>query len=306
MLPVTIFSSVFQVRWLVTTTPEPTSLLHAHRIMCLCVLPPLPGCSSTRSRPSEPTASSPYLVISGDSGGGVAIFEIRRSRNPSIATTTASLPSRSEHAASRPIGRWLVTGERPVLCAAHVRVVLVEGGQRQKLAKPSSEVEGASLGCKGTRSSRMSSGFVAVGASGLIDELSYPEGGSKAVGKRGKEEVCESPSVSFRADMRFLSTAESDLGHDRGSEGVSREEAVVDFIVTGDTAGTVTVWQLLRNELDEKGSPGEDRPPQQDGVPGRFVHRGPEGRRRGNPRFDETSMPSVRLLPVFRYCAHQV
>lgn len=187
-----------------------------------------------------------------------------------------------------------------MLCAAHVRVVLVERGRRRELARASSEVEGASFGCKGTRSS----GFVAVGASGLIDELSYPEGGSKAEGGEGKEVVCENSSVS---SLRFLSTAESDFGHDRGHEGVSREEAVIDFIVTGDTAGTVTVWQLLHDGGDEKkGSPGEVCPSQGDGVPGRFVHRGPEGRRRGNPRFDDASMAPVRLVPVLRYCAHQV
>lgn len=264
------------------------------------------------------------------------MFEIRRSRNPSTATTAStpnfsSFPSSPGHAASRPMGRWLVTGERPVLCAAHVRVVLVAGGQRRPPApklkpKPSKSwkvptssggerrfgevAEGASFGCKGTRSSRMSSGFVAAGASGLIDELSYPEDGSKAVGGEGKEVVCKSPSVYSREDRRFLSTAKSGLGHDRRSEIIARdeEEAVVDFIVTGDTSGMVTVWQLLHGGGDEKGSPGKDRPspPQGDDLPGRFVHRGPEGRRRGNPRFDEASMPPARLVPVLRYGAHQV
>lgn len=94
---------------------------------------------------------------------------------------------------------------------------------------------------------------------------------------------------------------------------------VADLVITGDTGGTVTVWQVL---TDEPGLPAGGGNSEQDSglgdesrekwsqadVRGGFVHRGPEGRRRGATvgaeHMEETFLP--RLFPVLEYRAHQV
>ncbi|CAM9184864.1 unnamed protein product [Scytosiphon promiscuus] len=96
------------VRWLSTTTPTPKSPLHAHRIMCMCVLP-------APFRPSpHPDHSNASVYVSGDSGGGVTAFELRH--------TAGAAGGGQRETRSHPAGRWTAPERRPVLCLAHARV----------------------------------------------------------------------------------------------------------------------------------------------------------------------------------------
>jgi len=196
-----------QVRWLATTTPAPKSPLHAHRVMCLSILPP-PPLSSRLPRACK------TLFVTGDSGGGVTVFELQQA----AAAPSAADGGSREHRC-HPAGRWMAPGERPVLCMAHARV---------------------------------------------------PSSASKDIS--------------------------------------------ADFLVTGDTRGTVTVWEVLPREGG--GGCGGGVPPSVDqataGVRGGFVHRGPAGKRRGGNGVDPDlgaggkppSFPG--LAPVLEYRAHQV
>lgn len=211
-----------QVRWLATTTPAPKSALHAHRIMCLCVLPP------PTSQPRLPSAHNNCrgtIFVAGDSGGGVTVFQLRREAAATGSAAVGGTAAASAAASggrwedrSRPAGRWMTSGERPVLSLAHARVP---------------------------------------------------------------------PSAA--PDM------------------------ALDFVVTGDTGGTVTVWEFL----PERGSgvlvsmgDGNVREGASD-VRGGFIHRGPAGTRRsGRMTADGAAAgeppPCPGLVPVLSYRAHQV
>ena len=90
--------------------------------------------------------------------------------------------------------------------------------------------------------------------------------------------------------------------------------AALDFVVTGDTGGTVTVWEFLPEggsgvlvPMDE----GNCRGGASD-VEGGFVHRGPAGKRRSGSGMSADGAaageppPRPGLVPVLSYRAHQV
>lgn len=96
-----------------------------------------------------------------------------------------------------------------------------------------------------------------------------------------------------------------------------RPPAVVDLIATGDTGGTVTIWQYIPGSGGDCGAAlpcGDAVGPSRDGadVRGGFVHRGPAGRRRGGERASPEgniggeSPPLPGLVRVLDYRAHQV
>eukprot|EP00752_Nemacystus_decipiens_P003736 g3442.t1 len=212
------------VRWLATTTPAPKSSLHAHRIMCLCVLPP------PTSQPRLPAGQDncrSTTFVAGDSGGGVTVFQLRRD---AAATGSAVVGSTAAAAAaagggrredrSRPAGRWMTSGERPVLSLAHARV---------------------------------------------------------------------SSSAA--------------------------QDAALDFVVTGDTGGKVTVWEFVPARgtgVLASVDGGNVREGASD-VRGGFVHRGPAGKRRSGDGMSadgvegaEGPPPCPGLVPVLSYRAHQM
>ena len=158
------------------------------------------------------------MFVAGDSGGGVTVFGLQQAS----AAPAPAVGGRRDHRC-HPAGRWMATGERPVLCLAHARV----------------------------------------------------------------------------------------------SSSASKDSAV-DFIATGDTGGTVTVWEILSGEGCGGGVPlsqDGERPPQgTPGVKGGFVHRGPSGKRRGGNGVDVDAGAGAGgkapfppgLSPVLEYRAHQV
>ncbi|CAM9996730.1 unnamed protein product, partial [Ectocarpus fasciculatus] len=79
---------------------------------------------------------------------------------------------------------------------------------------------------------------------------------------------------------------------------------VVDLIATGDTGGTVTVWQFYSGG---GGSGGGSTLPSDHGE---FVYRGPAGRRRGGAAGTglegAAAPPCHALVPVLEYRAHQM
>lgn len=79
--------------------------------MCLCILPPLT--SQPRLRSSHDNRGG-TIFVAGDSGGGVTVFRLQR------AVATDGGGRREDR--SRPEGRWMTSGERPVLSLAHARV----------------------------------------------------------------------------------------------------------------------------------------------------------------------------------------
>ncbi len=100
----------------------------------------------------------------------------------------------------------------------------------------------------------------------------------------------------------------------------SSKDTTADFIVTGDTGGTITVWEVLPGEgCGDGGGGGGVSSTLHQGLPGvreGFVHRGPAGKRRGGNRVKAgagagagaggkpLSLPG--LAPVLEYRAHQV
>lgn len=114
--PYNIVFSV-QVRWLATTTPAPKSSLHAHRIMCLCIL------SSPTLQPRLPSAHDNRggaIFVAGDSGGGITVSELQHGAAAAGSAAAGGGAKREER--SSPAGRWMTPGERPVLSLAHARV----------------------------------------------------------------------------------------------------------------------------------------------------------------------------------------
>ncbi|CAM9706006.1 unnamed protein product, partial [Ascophyllum nodosum] len=93
-------------------------------------------------------------------------------------------------------------------------------------------------------------------------------------------------------------------------EAFSKGEEALDFVVTGDTSGTVTVWRFLYGDGEDfSDGDGPPTPPTKTKGEG-FVHRGPEGRRRGGSgkcvRTVDEGAPPARLVSVLEYRAHQM
>lgn len=92
--------------------------------MCVCTLPPPP---SHPRLPGAHDSCGRTIFVTGDSGGGVSVFELQRDvpANSTAAVGGTESPNsgggeREER--SRPVGRWTTSGERPVLSLAHARV----------------------------------------------------------------------------------------------------------------------------------------------------------------------------------------
>lgn len=300
------------MRWLMTTTPDPTSWLHAHRIMSMCVLPPPP------SRPAAVDANAftkpqDTVVVAGDSGGGVAVFTIRHA-NGNVAADTAR-ETRSQSA-----GRWMASGKRPVLCLAHARVTLAEGFPSPQSpvcrdhAKPAAERGDLDRGPAGNFVGQVPTPDID-GVEAVVNRCHRRGAGSE--GRDGGDpqehpERLEALNNMFVSYERRCDPPVSKARQDRGEvDGPGRETAaeVVDFIATGDTGGTVTVWEFLPGVGGAAPSEGED-PPRSSKVGEGFVHRGPSGRRRGGVHAGgEAAAGSPRLpslVPVLEYRAHQV
>lgn len=90
---------------------------------------------------------------------------------------------------------------------------------------------------------------------------------------------------------------------------------VVDLIATGDTGGTITVWEFLSEGGVGGVLPSKERVILQQGVSGvrgGFVHRGPAGKRRGGTEMGAGGAAGGKcpscpaLVPVLEYRAHQV
>lgn len=307
-----ISPSPCQMQWLMTTTPDPKSWLHAHRIMSLCVLPPPP------SRPATVVANAftkpqDTVVVAGDSGGGVAVFNIRHA-NRDVASDT-SRETRSQSA-----GRWTASGKRPVLCLAHVRVALSEGFPSHqspvcsRQAEPVAECGDFNRGPAGDFAGQVSTSDID-GMEAVVNRCHRR--GAESAGRDGggpqeRSEHLDAQENIFVSDNRrcypHFAMARQD-GDD--VEGAGREAAaeVADFIASGDTGGTVTLWQFLPGVGSAVSSEDED-PPRSSKVGEGFVHRGPSGRRRGGVHAGgETAAGTPRLpsiVPVLEYRAHQV
>ncbi|CAM9466923.1 unnamed protein product, partial [Ectocarpus sp. 13 AM-2016] len=84
-----------------------------------------------------------------------------------------------------------------------------------------------------------------------------------------------------------------------------QQHQVVDLIATGDTGGTITIWQFYSGGGGGRGGGGSSLPSDH----GEFVYRGPSGRRRGGaaPTVPEgaAAPPRHALVPVLEYRAHQ-
>lgn len=103
------------------------------------------------------------------------------------------------------------------------------------------------------------------------------------------------------------------LAHARVPSSAAPDTAV-HLIATGDTGGTVTLWEFLPGRGSGVLAPmggGNVREGASD-VRGGFVHRGPAGKRRGGNRRSadgsaaEEPPPCPGLVPVLSYRAHQV
>lgn len=118
-------------------------------------------------------------------------------------------------------------------------------------------------------------------------------------------------------------------GGEEGKAGTasSPEGSAVDLIIAGDTCGAVTLWRVVTCAEPVPVAPsdgGSDecgRSPRRSGSGSRsrdgrgfddlggFVHRGPEGRRRGSAAAaaeEGLGASRPRLVPVLEYRAHQV
>ncbi|CBJ31974.1 hypothetical protein Esi_0298_0001 [Ectocarpus siliculosus] len=84
-----------------------------------------------------------------------------------------------------------------------------------------------------------------------------------------------------------------------------QQHEVLDLIATGDTGGTVTVWQFYGGGGGSGGG-GSTLPSDH----GEFVYRGPAGRRRGGAARTgpegAAAPPCHALVPVLEYRAHQM
>lgn len=166
--------------------------------------------------------------MAGDSGGGITVFELQHGAAGAAGGSasvdgTAAAPAAGgggkREDRSQPAGRWMTSGERPVLSLAHARV-------------PSS----------------------------------------------------------------------------------AAPDTAVDFIATGDTGGTVTVWEFLPGGGSGVLAPmaGANLRQGASDVRGGFVHRGPAGKRRGGNGMSAEGEeageppPCPGLVPVLAYRAHQV
>ena len=240
------------------------------------------------------------------------MFNVRHA-NGDVASDTAR-ETRSQSA-----GRWMASGKRPVLCLAHVRVALSEG-----FPSPQSPV------CSKQTKSAAGRGDLNRGPAGdFVDQVftSDDEGVEAVVnrchrrgaesagcdegGPQGRPEHLDAQENSFVSDKRRRDPPFAMARQDRDDvDGAGRKAAaeVADLIASGDTGGTVTLWQLLPGV--GSAVPSDEDPPRSSKVGEGFVHRGPSGRRRGGVHAGgETAAETPRLpslLPVLEYRAHQV
>ncbi|CAM9363542.1 unnamed protein product, partial [Laminaria digitata] len=255
------------MRWLMTTTPDPKSWLHAHRVMSLCVLPPPPPRPATVVA-NAPTETQDTIVVAGDSGGGVALFTLQ-DVNGNLGSDTA------RETRSQPAGRWMAPGKRPVLCLAHVRVTQIPVGlpspqspvhSEQTKTKAAVERGGADRGPTGNFAGQGSTSDNIGGVEAVANRY-HRRGGAESVGSEGGEpQVCperleaypkrsqDCPERSqaqenvFVPDKRRCDPPFAEALQDRGEvDGAGKETAaeVADFIATGDTGGTVTLWEFM-------------------------------------------------------------
>ncbi|CAM9218982.1 unnamed protein product, partial [Ectocarpus sp. 6 AP-2014] len=124
---------------------------------------------------------------------------------------------------------------------------------------------------------------------GLREARSHPVGRWMAAGKR---------PVLCLAHARVWPSAT----HQQQQQLQQQQHEVLDLIATGDTGGTVTVWQFFGGG----GGGGSTLPSDQ----GEFVYRGPAGRRRGGAARTgpegAAAPPCHALVPVLEYRAHQM
>ncbi|CAN0221385.1 unnamed protein product [Ectocarpus sp. 4 AP-2014] len=127
---------------------------------------------------------------------------------------------------------------------------------------------------------------------GLREVRSHPVGRWMAAGKR---------PVLCLAHARVWPSAT----HQQQQQQQQQHE-VLDLIATGDTGGTVTVWQFYSGGGGGRGGGGSPLPSDH----GEFVYRGPAGRRRGGAARTgpegAAAPPCHALVPVLEYRAHQM
>ena len=249
---------------------------------------------------------------------------LRRSSS-SIAEEPAALRS-------RPAGRWMATAERPVLCLAHVRILVA--GQRRGGGAPKRKLRSkpsptpfpprASQGCQATRAPPAAREICHPVASSKMpdrDEMAPTCGGRLGGGGGGASGFSfglrkdgGGDGVETAAECPLAAETESESRDGRRGEekkeAFSKGEEALDFVVTGDTSGTVTVWRFLYGDGEDfSDGDGPPTPPTKTKGEG-FVHRGPEGRRRGGSgkcvRTVDEGAPPARLVSVLEYRAHQV
>ena len=242
-------------------------------------------------------------------------------------------PDTARETRSQSSGRWMAPGKRPVLCLAHVRVTIPVGFLSpqspvcNEQAKPEAERGNLDRGPTGNFIGQAStSGIAGVKAtvnrchrrdaeSAGSDEGDPQEHSerSKAFPERSEDypDRSEAQENVVRSERRRDPPLAKAL-HDRGEVGGAEKETaanVVDFIATGDTGGTVTLWEFLPAGEGVAPSEGEDSPRSSQVKEG-FIHRGPSGRRRGGVHAggeSATGTPQLRfLVPVLEYRAHQV
>lgn len=102
----------------------------------------------------------------------------------------------------------------------------------------------------------------------------------------------------------------SDTLRERGrSHGEEKLTESVDLIITGDTGGTVTLWEFVPGGSVSRFAGASD-PSRSAGIRNGFVHRGPAGRRRGgvgtHVKGAAKIPPFPGLVRVLGYRAHQV
>lgn len=261
--------------------------------MALCVLPPLPTRPTLDAKAH--IQSHGTIFVTGDSGGGVTIFELRRDNDTGEGA--------EREARSRPAGRWMASGERPVLCLGHARVIVPNGVDRTRVMVPH-DSDRVCARCVGGEEGTVDINDPKVAVLESFHHKKEAEGNSD-------DEPGVPKDCPLREDARGVAPeGRWDAGHAntrqraRRADGRERSEQVVgDFILTGDTGGTVTVWEFLPGVAVS--SSKRPDPPQVAEVEGGFVHRGPAGRRRGGKAAAEAP-PLPGLVPVLQYRAHQV